>query len=213
LPHLVGVAAALLVVLATLFGVTETVLRAQFSSRWPLAVLAAYVIAGLLGGLLGRLRSPSWSAVFLPPLDPSVEPWLARRRLAALERSWLGMPKLSRTLQSAANLPLLPWLAKLIDGLGRAVGLVGVPKPHWSPENQENLRAGLGGVADDLRELLTRSPSAAAEEAVRRVLDLDLPKLLAECKDKDAFDQNWLARLQAMRTSLRPLVAAIPAGG
>jgi hypothetical protein len=88
-----------------------------------------------------------------------------------------------------------------------------MPEPRWSPENQENLRAGLGGVGDDLRKLLTRSPSTATEESVRRVLDLDLPKLLVECKDKDAFDQNWLVRLQAMRTSLRPLVAAIPEEG
>jgi hypothetical protein len=214
-PHVVGAGAALLVVLATLLGVTETLLRAQFPSRWQLAVLAAYLLAGLVSALLGRLRRPSWSAVLLPRLDPSVEPWLARRRLAALERSWLGMPTLSRALHAVASLPLMPWLAKLIDGFGRAVGLVGVPKPHWAQENQDGLRAGLGGVGDDLHELLSRSPPTATEEAVRRVLDLDLPKLLAECRDKDAFDSNWLGRLEAMRTSLRPLVigSAKPGGG
>jgi hypothetical protein len=193
-PNVVGSAVALLAVLATLLGVTETLLRAWFGSLWHLAVLAAYLVAGLASGLLGRLRSPSWSAVFRPPLDRSVEPWLARRRLAALERSWLGMPTRSRALQSAARLPLPPWLAKPIEGLGRPAGLVRVPKPHWAPENQRDL---------------TRSPSAATEEAVRRVLDLQLPKLLAECRDKDAFDPDWLALLAAMKTSLRPLVAAI----
>jgi hypothetical protein len=51
---------------------------------------------------------------------------------------------------------------------------------------------------------LAESPSSQA-----LVLDVDLPRLVHECRKRDAFDPDWLPRLAALHDLLLPLVTSV----
>ncbi|WP_433360858.1 hypothetical protein ACQPZX_27445 [Actinoplanes sp. CA-142083] len=77
-PHLVGAAVALLLVVAALLGVLETLLRPHFGVWW-LVVIAGYVVGWWLTSIAmwlpGRVRKNvprrSWGSTVLPVLDSS----------------------------------------------------------------------------------------------------------------------------------------------
>lgn len=123
-PHLVGSAVALLLIIAGLFGVLETLLRPYFGLWWQVA-LAGYLVGWALTSLMmwlpgrvrrGRVAPRSWLSTVLPELDsPQV-----RRRPGVREKKALF------TIGMVVFVAGMSFLLLRLLGTDRAQGLGGI---------------------------------------------------------------------------------------